>query len=128
MLDLDHFKEINDTLGHPVGDELLKLVAARLVSTIRTGDTVARLGGDEFAVVVRDATAEGAVDMAKRLNASLSEAFRLVEVSLNVEASIGIALSPDHGADAETLIRRADVALYAAKQSRGGHARHAPRY
>jgi diguanylate cyclase (GGDEF)-like protein len=127
MLDLDHFKEINDTLGHPVGDELLKLVSARLVSTIRTGDTVARLGGDEFAVVVRDATAEGAVDMAQRLNASLSEAFRLVEVSLNVEASIGIALSPDHGADAETLIRRADVALYAAKQNRGGHAIYDPR-
>jgi diguanylate cyclase (GGDEF)-like protein len=127
MLDLDHFKEINDTLGHPVGDELLRLVAARLSGAIRDQDTVARLGGDEFAVVVRDATVEIAVDLAQRLAASLSEAFRLVEVSLNVEASVGIALSPDHGVDAESLIRRADVALYTAKEDRGGHAIYDPR-
>jgi diguanylate cyclase (GGDEF)-like protein len=127
MLDLDHFKEINDTLGHPVGDELLKLVAERLVAATHSEDTVARLGGDEFAVVLPDATAESAVDVAQRLAASLSEAFRLVEVSLNVEASIGIALSPDHGDDPQSLIRHADVALYTAKQSRGGHAIYDPR-
>jgi diguanylate cyclase (GGDEF)-like protein len=126
MLDLDHFKEINDTLGHPVGDELLRLVAARLTDALRPGDTVARLGGDEFAVVVPDATAQTASHIAQRVATSLSEAFRLVEVSLNVEASVGIAVSPDHGRDAESLIRYADVALYTAKQSRGAHAIYDP--
>jgi diguanylate cyclase (GGDEF)-like protein len=122
MLDLDHFKEINDTLGHPIGDELLKLVSDRLAGTTRAEDSVARLGGDEFAVVMRDATPEAAADLAQRLAASLSEPFRLADVTLNVEASVGIALFPDHGADAESLIRHADVALYTAKQNRGSHA------
>jgi diguanylate cyclase (GGDEF)-like protein len=127
MLDLDHFKEINDTLGHPVGDELLQLVASRLANAVRPGDTVARLGGDEFAVVLREADVETAEEVARRLAAALSEPFRLAEVSLNVEGSVGIALSPDHGDDAESLIRHADVALYAAKESRGGHAIYDPR-
>jgi diguanylate cyclase (GGDEF)-like protein len=119
MLDLDHFKEINDTLGHHVGDELLRMVGERLSSAVRPGDTVARLGGDEFAVVVRGADAHDGANVAQRLAATLSEAFALVAVSLNVEASVGVSLYPDHGGDAEALIRHADVALYNAKKRRG---------
>jgi diguanylate cyclase (GGDEF)-like protein len=127
MLDLDHFKEINDTLGHHVGDELLRMVATRLSSAIRPGDTVARLGGDEFAVVVRDADELDGASVAQRLAATLSEAFGLVTVSLNVEASVGVALYPDHGDDAESLTRHADIALYNAKKNRGSYVIYDPR-
>jgi diguanylate cyclase (GGDEF)-like protein len=121
LLDLDRFKEVNDTLGHPVGDRLLQLVAERLTHSVRPGDLVARLGGDEFAVLlpsVRDAQA--AREVAARLRAALSEPVRLEGTSFEIEGSVGIALHPDHAPDFEQLLQRADVAMYVAKESRSG--------
>jgi diguanylate cyclase (GGDEF)-like protein len=121
LLDLDRFKEVNDTLGHATGDRLLQIVAYRLVHSVRPGDLVARLGGDEFAVLlpnVRDAQA--AREVAARLRAALSEPVRLEGTSFDLEGSIGIALFPDHAPDFEMLLQRADVAMYVAKESRGG--------
>jgi predicted signal transduction protein with EAL and GGDEF domain len=102
------------------------LVAARLGGAIRPRDMVARLGGDEFAVVVPDGTEEVARELAQRLSATLRQPFRLAEVTLTVGASVGIALAPDHGTDPESLMRHADVALYTAKQDRGGYAIYDP--
>jgi diguanylate cyclase (GGDEF)-like protein len=121
LLDLDRFKEVNDTLGHPTGDRLLQLVAHRLTHSVRPGDLVARLGGDEFAVLlptVRDTAA--AREVAARLRAALSEPVRLDGMSFDLEASVGIALFPDHAPDFELLLQRADVAMYNAKGSRTG--------
>ncbi|KAB2342401.1 putative bifunctional diguanylate cyclase/phosphodiesterase [Actinomadura rudentiformis] len=121
LLDLDRFKEVNDTLGHPTGDRLLQLVAHRLTHSVRPGDLVARLGGDEFAVLlptVRDAAA--AREVAARLRAALSEPVRLDGLSFDLEASVGIALFPDHAPDFELLLQRADVAMYNAKENRTG--------
>jgi diguanylate cyclase (GGDEF)-like protein len=121
LLDLDRFKEVNDTLGHATGDRLLQIVAYRLAHSVRPGDLVARLGGDEFAVLlpnVRDAQA--AREVAARLRAALSEPVRLEGTSFDLEASVGIALFPDHAPDFEMLLQRADVAMYVAKESRNG--------
>src|SRR3954463_15657141 len=121
LLDLDRFKEVNDTLGHPTGDRLLQLVAHRRPHSVRPGDLVARLGGDEFAVLlpaVRDARA--AREVAARLRAALNEPVRLDGNSFDLEASVGIALHPDHAPDFELLLQRANVAMYVAKESRTG--------
>jgi diguanylate cyclase (GGDEF)-like protein len=121
LLDLDRFKEVNDTLGHPTGDRLLQLVAHRLTHSVRPGDLVARLGGDEFAVLlpsVRDARA--AREVAARLRAALNEPVRLDGNSFDLDGSVGIALHPDHAPDFELLLQRADVAMYVAKESRTG--------
>ncbi len=119
LLDLDHFKEINDTLGHQTGDELLRAVAARLSSSLRAGDTVARLGGDEFAVLAVDLRSqEEALEVGARLLAALEEPFTVDEVQLEVEASVGIALHPQNGDTMDLLLRQADIALYAAKVQR----------
>ncbi|HEU0133146.1 MAG TPA: EAL domain-containing protein [Mycobacteriales bacterium] len=121
LLDLDRFKDVNDTLGHHVGDELLTHVADRLASVLRPQDTVARLGGDEFGVLlptVRDAAV--AEEVAERIRAALTQPFHLDEVSLDLEASIGIALYPAHAGDADALMQRADVAMYHAKETRSG--------
>jgi len=120
LLDLDHFKEINDTLGHHVGDELLRLVAARLGTVVREGDTVARLGGDEFAVLCPGLTDTAvAQDLSRRLIEALATPFGLEQISLHVGASIGIALLPEHADGIEQLVQRADIAMYVAKQDRG---------
>jgi diguanylate cyclase (GGDEF)-like protein len=117
LIDLDRFKEINDTLGHQSGDRVLEEVAERLRRTLRESDTVARLGGDEFALLARmTSDARGALTVADRLHHALSRPFRIDGLLLEVEASIGITLYPDHGDDAETLMRRADVAMYVSKE------------
>ncbi|MEU0565779.1 EAL domain-containing protein [Nonomuraea sp. NPDC005983] len=121
LLDLDRFKEVNDTMGHPVGDRLLQMVAHRLTHSVRPGDVVARLGGDEFAVLlpsIRDAHA--AREVAARLRAALTEPVRLEGMTFDLDASVGIALYPDHAPDFELLLQRADVAMYLAKEGRTG--------
>jgi diguanylate cyclase (GGDEF)-like protein len=119
LLDLDHFKEINDTLGHHVGDDLLLQVARRIADNLRPGDTVARLGGDEFAVLAELEHPGDAVRVADRLLEALEDPFTVDAVRLDVAASFGLALHPQHGADVDTLLQRADVALYDAKNDRG---------
>jgi diguanylate cyclase (GGDEF)-like protein len=120
LVDLDHFKEINDTLGHNIGDELLGVLANRLTANLRPGDVVARLGGDEFAVLTADLDGpQAAMDVARRLLAALDEAFTVEDVRLDVQASLGIAMYPEHGDRMDLLLRRADIALYAAKVERG---------
>jgi diguanylate cyclase (GGDEF)-like protein len=117
VMDLDRFKEINDTLGHNLGDDLVVEIARRLQQTIREGDTVARLGGDEFAVLFEATAAAGATDVAKRLGEAFATPFTLGGVSIDVDASMGIALYPLHADDAGTLLKRGDVAMYQAKGS-----------
>jgi len=121
LIDLDRFKEINDTLGHHEGDEVLREVASRLRDTLRERDVVARLGGDEFAILlpaVRDAGA--AIDVARKLCEAVALPIELGEVTLEIGASIGIACHPQHGDDVETLMQRADVAMYQAKERKSG--------
>lgn len=116
-LDLDNFKVINDTLGHPVGDRLLKAAARRIESCIGTGELVARLGGDEFAVLV-PAARVGEIDaIAATIIERLSVPFSLGDHDVVIGTSIGIAVGPDHGSDTDTLMRNADLALYSAKAS-----------
>ncbi len=116
LLDLDRFKEVNDTLGHHNGDLLLAQVGSRLRDALRTGDLVARLGGDEFAVLLPDIGGEqAAVQVARGIVALLEQPFAIGDISVDVGASIGIAIAPDHGTDAGNLLRRADVAMYTAK-------------
>jgi diguanylate cyclase (GGDEF)-like protein/PAS domain S-box-containing protein len=125
LMDLDRFKEVNDTFGHHFGDVLLKQVAFRLRNQLHVDDTVARLGGDEFAIVLTSALDPNAVAMtARRILNSLQQPFVVEGQVLEVGASIGIALSPQHGSDARTLMRRADVAMYATKQSNAGFSFH----
>jgi diguanylate cyclase (GGDEF)-like protein/PAS domain S-box-containing protein len=126
LMDLDHFKEINDTLGHHSGDELLRPVGVRLRSAVRSNDTVARLGGDEFAILLPGADLASAQQVARKLLEALQAPVYLEGRALGVNASIGIALSPMHGDDADVLLRRADVAMYVAKRAAGGHATYAP--
>jgi diguanylate cyclase (GGDEF)-like protein len=117
ILDLDLFKAVNDSLGHPIGDELLKVVAQRLVACLRETDTVARLGGDEFAILT---TAEGdqrdvATTTANTLLEAVSAPYSFDGHRLDIATSIGIALAPEHGTDVDQLIKSADLALYKAK-------------
>ena len=125
LMDLDRFKDVNDTFGHHFGDVLLKQVAFRLRNQLHVDDTVARLGGDEFAIVLTSALDANAVAMtARRILNTLQQPFVVEGQVLEVGASIGIALSPQHGNDARTLMRRADVAMYATKQSNTGYTFH----
>jgi diguanylate cyclase (GGDEF)-like protein len=119
ILDLDRFKEINDTLGHDHGDVLLAQLGPRLRGVLRGVDTVARLGGDEFGILLGGLhSEEEAREVGEKITASLVDPFQLSDTDLEVGASIGIALCPDHGDDADTLMRRADVAMYVAKAAR----------
>ncbi|RWM71694.1 MULTISPECIES: EAL domain-containing protein [Mesorhizobium] len=120
-LDLDRFKHVNDTLGHPAGDELVRQTAARLQQAIREVDTVARLGGDEFAMILIDVhDIRGAEDVSEGLLQKLQEPFKLADDQVFVSASIGIALSTGPDADADDLLRKADIALYEAKKNGRG--------
>jgi diguanylate cyclase len=123
VMDLDGFKEINDSLGHHNGDLLLRQIGPRLRSVLRESDTIARLGGDEFAVLLPSITDKpSAVQVAEKMRRALELPFALHGLRLNMEASIGMAFYPDHGESAERLLQRADVAMYAAKQMRSGYA------
>ena len=122
LLDLDKFKEVNDTLGHHRGDELLKLVGPRIAGVLRSSDTVARLGGDEFAVLLPTAPdAEAGAEVGQKILAALEEPFVVDDAELEVGASLGIACFPEHGEDVDTLMQRADMAMYVAKGGRHGH-------
>jgi diguanylate cyclase (GGDEF)-like protein len=121
LMDLNKFKAVNDTLGHPVGDSLLKAVAERLTSCVRGDDLVARLGGDEFAIVVHtfDAATEAAL-IAARVQSALSVPFELGQHQVEIGVSVGISVSSAEDAGAEQLIQQADAALYRAKAEGGG--------
>ena len=120
LLDLDRFKEVNDTLGHHVGDALLVEVAERLRGHMRGTDTVGRLGGDEFAIVLPGAGTAGALTVARNVRAAIEAPFVVEGQSLSVGVSIGIAIAPEHGASATLLLQRADVAMYEAKHGQLG--------
>jgi diguanylate cyclase (GGDEF)-like protein/PAS domain S-box-containing protein len=127
LIDLDHFKEINDTFGHEVGDELLCIMAKRLRASRRQSDLVARLGGDEFSVVLPTCSAVDAVRIAATLREELAAPVELHNQRLSVTAAIGVAASPTHGRTTGTLLRHADVALYVAKESLSGVASYQAR-
>lgn len=119
LIDLDRFKDVNDTLGHHVGDELLQQVGQRLADAIRPGDTVARLGGDEFAILLPDIRDPSVADeIADRIRTALGAPFALHGLTFDLQGSIGIALCPEHGTDIDVLMQRADVAMYVAKETR----------
>ena len=128
MLDLDRFKEVNDTFGHQLGDQLLQQVGLRLCQAVPATATVARLGGDEFAVFLPSAVEAEARQVVSKISTALEQSFLVADTPLHVEASIGIALYPAHGNDALTLFRHADVAMYNAKQKREGYALYDANY
>ncbi|HTY70995.1 MAG TPA: EAL domain-containing protein [Actinomycetes bacterium] len=127
LLDLDRFKEVNDTLGHRTGDLLLQHVSERLLDAVRPDDVVARLGGDEFAVLLPTIPDHAtALEVAERIRGALDAAFELDGMLLEPEASIGVALAPWHGGDVESLLRCADIAMYVAKEERCGIETYSP--
>jgi diguanylate cyclase (GGDEF)-like protein len=129
LLDLDQFKEINDTLGHHRGDQLLQMVSERLSSVLREGDTLARLGGDEFAIMLHTTDAiGGALAAAERVGQALLANFTVADVPVHVGASVGIAVYPDHGETIDLLLQHADVAMYRAKASGEGYAAYEPEH
>jgi diguanylate cyclase (GGDEF)-like protein len=125
VIDLNGFKELNDTLGHEAGDEVLRAVGLRLGGALRPDDLLVRLGGDEFAVVLRDCADSGVAEqVSDKLLRSLEEAFPVMGISVQIGASVGIACHPEHGRTASELLKRADVAMYRAKSARTGVERY----
>ncbi len=120
VMDLTDFKAVNDSLGHDVGDDLLRQVGPRLTANLRAADTIARLGGDEFAILLPGTDETGAARVAQKMFAALEQAFPLDGETLDIGASIGVAVAPVHATQAEQLLSRADVAMYAAKGSLAG--------
>ena len=116
VIDLDRFKEINDTLGHHIGDRVLNEISARLRHCLRKSDTVARLGGDEFALIIPDTEAAQATQFAKKISSAINEVLIIDNQNLYIGASIGISMYPEDGIDSDTLVRYADIAMYSAKQ------------
>ncbi|MGZ4243299.1 MAG: putative bifunctional diguanylate cyclase/phosphodiesterase [Solirubrobacteraceae bacterium] len=128
LMDLDRFKEVNDTLGHRYGDLLLLKVAQRFKEVIGRQGQIARLGGDEFAVISHGGTRQEAVALAHRIAEALRDPFELDEMVVDVQASVGIALFPEHGHGVETLLQKADVAMYRAKETRSNVALYDERH
>ncbi len=128
FLDLDRFKAVNDTVGHAIGDQLLRHVADRLTTLVRDGDTVARAGGDEFTILLTDVTnMDDVIDVASRVRETFRKTWSLGGHEFRVTASIGIAVSPDHGDDADLLVKNADIAMYRVKDAgRDNYAFYAP--
>ena len=126
LIDLDRFKEVNDTLGHESGDLLLRELGERLSSVLRSSDTFARLGGDEFGVVAPNAEPTALVQVVERILAAIELPFRLGDLDVDVGASVGIALYPGDADDVATLVRRADIAMYDAKNSKSRYAFYVP--
>ncbi len=122
MLDLDRFKEINDTLGHPMGDQFLIAIANRLRAVLRETDTVGRLGGDEFAIILPGTHGESAIAVAAKIIEALEKPLELAGHRLSPAGSLGIAMYPDHSLDENELLKFADVAMYTAKRAQGGYA------
>lgn len=117
-LDLDGFKQINDTLGHDVGDTLLSMVATRMVAAVRQEDTVARLGGDEFVIVLRELTHAESVDLlVSKVIQDVSQPYSIQGNNVNMTVSVGVGIYPAHGEDAESLMKSADLAMYEAKRT-----------
>ena len=125
-LDLDNFKVVNDTLGHQAGDELLRQLAMRIKEVLRQDDLLARMGGDEFAVLLASADRSSATAAARRVNGVFDTPFTLGDQAIHVQASLGVALYPEHGQTLDELARAADVAMYQAKQARTGIAIYDP--
>lgn len=125
LIDLNQFKEINDTLGHPRGDILLQGVGQRLRTALRPTDTVARLGGDEFGLLLPLKPAENAALVARKILKALEKPFEIEGLPIEIEPSIGIALYPEHGESAESLMQKADVAMYASKRQGAGYTLYA---
>jgi diguanylate cyclase (GGDEF)-like protein len=126
LLDLNGFKAINDTLGHHAGDRVLQYVASRVRDTVREADTVARLGGDEFAVVLPLTDLDGALSAAQKILSEIERPSMIEDRALSVRASLGVACFPDHGSSADTLLQKADAAMYTAKGDGVGIAVYAP--
>ncbi len=117
-LDIDHFQQINETLGHPVGDRLLQLVARRLQACVRLSDTVCRQGGDEFVILLAEVDmVHDAALSAQKLIEAMAEPHLIDGDMLQVTLSIGVSVFPDHGLDAETVVKHADIAMYYAKRA-----------
>jgi diguanylate cyclase (GGDEF)-like protein len=127
MIDLDHFKEVNDTLGHLIGDQLLIRVGERFQSSLREPDTLGRLGGDEFAIVLPRADQEDALIVADKLQTALRRPVDIDQNSFSIAASIGIAIYPQHGPDPSDLLRSADIAMYVAKRAHNEYAVYEPK-
>jgi len=127
MMDLDGFKEVNDTVGHLFGDSLLKEVGSRLIKAMRDMDTVARLGGDEFAILLPDSDEARARSVAEKIKNTLEQVFLIGDLRLHISASIGITTYPLHGTSAEALLQRADIAMYVAKRKKTGHIVYDPK-
>jgi diguanylate cyclase (GGDEF)-like protein len=122
FFDLDGFKDINDTLGHTVGDSLLQAVAGRMQSVLRDGDTVARFGGDEFVILTESCESRaGLARVAEKIIDGVSQPVQIDGQEIVVQTSVGIAIGPDDGSDSQTLIQSADKAMYQAKTHKGSH-------
>jgi diguanylate cyclase (GGDEF)-like protein len=129
LMDLERFKEVNDTLGHKHGDQLLRQVGQRLRDALFSPDTVARLGGDEFGILLpRLASPDDVAIVCKKILAVFDEPIVIVDIPVAVETSIGVALAPEHADNADNLMQQADMAMYRAKKSGGGYVVYAPEY